>query len=165
MFNERYGLNTAVLELRKNMTRRKSPRYKIGQTVAIAQSYDEVYALLRPEHADEVVYMRLKATYNHRKPAGCTNKMFVKADFMPHHIFITGRKLQRLQDITDEECMKEGIYELEDSCKTAKAYTFIGGGIHRTPREAYAELSDKLNGKGYWESNPHVWAYEFDLLD
>ena len=33
-----------------------------------------------------------------------------------------------------------------------------------TPREAFAALIDKVSGKGTWESNPYVWAYEFELM-
>ena len=33
-----------------------------------------------------------------------------------------------------------------------------------TPQGAYALLIDKVSGKGTWESNPEVTAYEFELL-
>ena len=33
-----------------------------------------------------------------------------------------------------------------------------------TPREAYAELIDKVSGKGTWNKNPYVWVYEFKLI-
>ena len=33
------------------------------------------------------------------------------------------------------------------------------------PREAFACLIDKVSGKGTWESNPYVYAYEFNLMD
>lgn len=29
---------------------------------------------------------------------------------------------------------------------------------------AFAALIDKVSGKGTWESNPYVWAYEFELM-
>lgn len=35
--------------------------------------------------------------------------------------------------------------------------------IGRSPKEAYAALIDALSGKGTWESNPYVFAYDFDL--
>jgi hypothetical protein len=30
-------------------------------------------------------------------------------------------------------------------------------------QEAFAALIDKINGYGTWESNPYVWAYDFEL--
>lgn len=33
-----------------------------------------------------------------------------------------------------------------------------------SPRYAYASLIDKISGKGTWDSNPYVFAYDFELL-
>lgn len=37
--------------------------------------------------------------------------MFVRADLMPHHIKITDVKVERLQDISDDDIMREGVRE------------------------------------------------------
>lgn len=34
-----------------------------------------------------------------------------------------------------------------------------------SPQRAYADLIDKISGKGTWESNPWVVTYEFKLID
>lgn len=138
--------------------------YKLGEVVAIAQSYESVYHECGLETMD-ILVSSLK--YN----AGWTNKMFVKADLMPHHIEITGIKVERLQDISDEDCLKEGIvkytkdrtvfkYDLSDGFEM-----FDWGYMKRTPKEAFAVLIDKVSDKGTWESNPFVFAYEFVLFD
>ena len=38
------------------------------------------------------------------------------------------------------------------------------GRVYHTPREAYAVLIDKVSGKGTWDKNPWVWAYDFELV-
>lgn len=46
-------------------------------------------------------------------------------------------------------------------------YTFIKKGKNPkfdTPRKAYAALIDKISGKGTFESNPFVFAYNFNLV-
>lgn len=46
-------------------------------------------------------------------------------------------------------------------------YTFIKKGKNPkldTPRKAYAELIDKINGKGTWKRNPYVFVYNFKLI-
>nr|DAK08355.1 MAG TPA: ASCH domain protein [Caudoviricetes sp.] len=198
MFNDRYGLTQAVIEGRKTMTRRlvdpKSkyeklrfvqpciameyglygytrndgwaiiPKYKIGEVVAVAQSYNSFY--------DD--------TYNpvlFPAGAGWGNKMFVKAELMPYQIRITGIKCERLQDISDAECMKEGVvggiigyYVPGIKCKdwSKESYVDTEDGrtwkLFPTPREAFATLIDKVSGRGAWARNPWVVAYEFELV-
>lgn len=141
------------------------PKYKVGEVVAIAQSYNDCGNM--PDYElDEDGYPIMP------KRSGFFNKMFVKADLMPHHIKITDIKVERLQDISDEDCMKEGIYRLDSANGNGGiAYSFVGAsdkkhiGLYNTPRDAFSALIGKVSGKGAWESNPFVWAYEFKLID
>lgn len=144
------------------------PKYKLGEVVAIAQSYMDVDQFHRKgKNAAYLEYLDSILPELKLYP-GWGNKMFVKADLMPHHIKITGIKVERLQDISDEDCLKEGIIHVS---------TFLGQKIYHTPhvngsylstnvaQEAFAYLIDKVSGKGVWESNPFVFAYEFVLFD
>jgi hypothetical protein len=138
------------------------PRYKVGEVVAIAQSYETVYHEQGLETLDMLV-----SGWKYSK--GWRNKLFVRADLMIHHIRITNLKIERLQDISDEDCLKEGVYEDsgDDEFPPSIFYEFDGNkddGFD-TPREAFAALIDKVSGKGTWESNPYVFVYEFELID
>lgn len=141
------------------------PRYKVGEIVAVAQSYKD--AGIIPTH--KIYNERTDMSDNACDTPGWTNKMFVQPELMPHKIQITKVRLERLQDITDEECLAEGIwkgefpntrdvyyYEIIGDCKAYKMFT--------TPRKAYASLIDAISGKGTWDSNPYVFAYEFKLV-
>ena len=138
------------------------PRYKVGEVVAIAQSYETVYHEQGLETLDMLVS-------NWKYSKGWRNKLFVRADFMTYHIRITDIKVERLQDISDEDCLKEGIYEDsgDDEFPPSIFYEFEGNkddGFD-TPREAFAALIDKVSGKGTWKSNPYVFVYELKLID
>lgn len=150
------------------------PQYKVGEVVAIAQSYkDAGYS------PDKVFYRSFPSLDMYGKELaseqkGWTNKMFVAASLMPHHIRITDVKLERLQDISDEGCIKEGIYPYYYGNEKEKiecgffpdGFSFDGIDCHYpTPREAYASLIDKVSGKGVWDKNPFVFVYEFELID
>lgn len=137
-------------------------RYKVGEVVAIAQSYETVYHEQGLETLDMLV-----SGWKYSK--GWRNKLFVRDDLMIHQIRITNLKVERLQDISDEDCLKEGIYEDsgDDKYPPSIFYEFEGNeddGFD-TPREAFAALIDKVSGKGTWESNPYVFVYEFKLID
>lgn len=136
------------------------PRYNVGEAVAVAQSYKDIYN----EKGLETMDMLVQGMKNSK---GWTNKMFVKPELMPHQIRITNVRIERLQDISDDDCLNEGI-EFD-----GKAQSFYCGfnastnskiWLGSTPRDAYASLIDKVSGKGTWKRNPYVFVYEFELV-
>lgn len=146
------------------------PKYKVGEVVAVAQRYKDVVEK-RNEAQETLCLYKIGEEYltMEEMGAGWSNTMFTKADLMPHHIRITNIKIERLQDISDKDCLKEGIYK--GQCGSADTHFmdvyYYKGDIqpYCTPREAFAALIDKVSGKGTWESNPYVFVYEFELID
>ena len=132
-----------------------SSRYKVGETVAIAQSYADITL-----QADWVNCMIRK------EKIGWNNKMFVRAEDMPHHIRITKIRIESLQDIKSEDCLKEGIWRADNVGLEGTTYWYHGlaNSSFRTPQDAYASLIDRISGKGTWASNPYVFVYEFELI-
>ena len=132
------------------------PKYKVGEIVAVAQSYNSFYN----DECNPNLFPN---------GAGWTNKMYVKPELMPHQIRITNVRAEQLQDISDEDCLKEGIIKgkvgSEDThfmdayyIPTLKKDPFC------TPQGAYSYLIDKISGKGTWERNPYVFVYDFELV-
>lgn len=142
------------------------PTYKIGEVVAIAQSYKDAADYLR--HQDKYKDAAKREIYY--MSAGWNNKMFVKADLMPHAIEITDIKVEQLQDISEDNCLREGIdkcgicYEYIKKRVEGKYHFRDCGYCFKTPREAFAALIDRVSGKGTWESNPWCFCYEFKLI-
>lgn len=159
------------------ITNEKAP-YKVGEVVAIAQSYKDV------GYTKEWVLQHVKPNPNakptdpfEKRYPGWNNKMFVKAELMLNFIQFTDLKIERLQDISDEDVYKEGFkcisvnngwgnyanhweamlvyYDKLGRTKTIQS---------RDPRDAFSYLIDKVSGRGTWERNPWVFAYTFDLL-
>lgn len=194
MFNDKFGLTQAVLEGRKTMTRRFikcpsnafgfrvmrngvgnwfvetcddderpigyiEPAYKVGEVVAIAQAYKDV-----PPYKGHP-----ECSHHRDLAAGWNNKMFVKAEAMPHHIKITDIKVERLKDISENECLREGIGTFKSPYYFDPYYhlPIVDDKVqyYNTPREAFAALIDKVGGKGTWDKNPWVFAYSFMLTD
>ena len=132
-------------------------RYKVGEVVAVAQCYYNAFS----SRCDIPVY-------GADRTPGWLNKMFVRADLMPHQIRITGIRCERLQDISDAECMKEGV-RVEFAKNGRPMYYYFDIKRWRqvwfdTPREAFAALIDKVSGRGTWDRNPWVVVYEFELV-
>ena len=155
--------------------------YREGEEVAVAQSYNDIYEELKRTHGSSSYVTRQffhKYIQGGRMPV--SNKMFVRAEACFHRIRITDIKVERLQDISDEDCIKEGIRLYTTGIPQCK--TQVVGSLefippygfddyhHKqfrnfdTPREAFADLIDKVSGKGTWERNPWVFVYSFELV-
>ena len=143
------------------------PRYERGEEVAVAQCYKDIdhRGIVSYEDASDIQPGMVRPIPA-QESAGWTNKMFVRADLMEETIRITDIQLQRLNNITDEDCLKEGVEKWIDC--------YIVSGIMEnqgknnvcfdTPREAFTALIDRISGKGTWQRNPWVYVYTFELL-
>ena len=134
--------------------------YRIGEIVAVAQCYADIHSELMIGDFVDARYDSFKNAVVHDK-AGWHNKMFVQADLMPHQIRITSVRPERLQDITDEDCLKEGVRFVENSDG------YFSNGMsdgYTTPISVFAALIDKISGRRIWERNPFVWRIEFKLV-
>lgn len=180
MFNDKFLLTKAVLNGTKIMTRRllkegtplgnweetaKSLPYKVGDIVAIAQPYKDIIECMA-EYSD--IMTNVDGSINREYKAGWTNKMLVKANLLPHHIKITDVRIERLQDITEEDCLKEGVWQFYDD----KNLFYVSKNIGYAPdvaflsaREAFWYLIDSISGKGTLERNPWVEVYTFEKVD
>lgn len=141
------------------------PHYEVGDIVAIAQPYKDIIECL-PKYSDIII--NVDGSINREYKAGWTNKMFVKANLLPHHIRITDVNVERLQSISDEDILREGVWQFYDN----KNLFYVSKNIGYAPdvaflsaREAFWYLIDNISGKGTWESNPWVVAYSFELVD
>ena len=77
---------------------------------------------------------------------------------------ITGVRVERLQDISKEDVIAEGVNRI--------AHGREGYFYHATrtephpknwcyPDDAYRDLWEQINGPGSWDANPFVWVVEF----
>ncbi len=207
MFNDKYGLTAAVLNGEKTMTRRIIPltdadrdyldnafdwdlresviidryaQYEAGEIVAVAQSYETLansgYLGMMTVPADNEVGFEFKLEYC---GGGYKNKMFVRADLMPHHIEMTSVKIERLQDISNEDAMREGVFKYDEPPLFHEFDPYSPWPPYVKPykhdhdnmkyfceaRFAFAHLIDRVSRIGMWNINPWVLAYSFVKID
>lgn len=214
LFNDKFGLTKAVLEGRKTMTRRiipnrvevkesgynacgfcdeddrdVKPAYKVGDVVSIAQSYESIG---RKDIAWEYQVNDDGSAIESVMLPGWKNKMFVRSEYMPWAIKITDVRVERLQDISEEDCSKEGVIKLPYTTGDENTYYSYWNGISNEPRhkskppftftmnsgkitqfaiseldaarKVFQDIIDGVSGKGTWDSNPWVFVYEFEVI-
>ena len=199
LFSDKFLLTKAVLDGRKTQTRRickeqiwahsdivnaengifhfEIPKYKVGEVVAVAQSYETISnAISKTESKEKAAFYCkvMKVCFpdaiihkDKEEIAGWYNKMFTRAELIPHQIRITDVRVERLQDISDEDCIKEGVRKVVNENGIYVQY-YVGKGDNacsfENPREAFAHLINKVSRKDVWVQNPYVFVYDFELV-
>lgn len=121
----------------------------------------------------------LQKNYNPLPPSKCKGSLVMYAAgnganvygkkrvarFMPRWasrltLEITGVKVERLQDISEEDAIKEGVeYWLSSLPRDFKKLRGILSDRYNSIQYRY--LWESINGKDSWEANPWVWVLDF----
>ena len=165
---ERISIEEALLNMATAEKMIKSP-YKVGEIVAVAQAYVDVVPVGEP--------CVINGEYMPGKPAWL-NKACVKAEYMPHHVRIVSMKVERLQNISNHDAMREGVVRVNGTSRVLGCnpyYTFLGSKAHSvSAKVAFIGLMyrhEKREKDAYPRErpavayNPYLWAYEIELVD
>lgn len=80
---------------------------------------------------------------------------------------ITAVRVERLQDISEEDAIAEGVEAIPstgENCGPNRFSVNCGWLFLNSPTAAgaYAMLWEQINGAGSWDANPWVWVVEFN---
>lgn len=142
------------------------PKFKVGEVVAVAERYETL------DERDDWNYIDTPDLIDRWcKTAGWYNKMFVRAELMPHQIRIENVKCERLQQISELDILKEGVLRFErhfdDYPNIVERYIYSIPGIdyrYNSALDPFLRIVRDIFGKGTWEKNPYRIAYEFTLI-
>ncbi|MDR2004134.1 MAG: hypothetical protein LBQ74_13975 [Prevotella sp.] len=159
-----------------------NPKYNVGDILYLKEPYKITHS-----HNDWYVdykfageKMELPFSWGHKgleklciqqekSKSGWLNKLFMPAWCARRFIKIIGVRAERLQDITEGDCFREGIEDCDYGGMQCVVYGLREGlffdELEATPIKAYAALIDRINGKGTWDSNPYVWVYDYELTE
>lgn len=73
---------------------------------------------------------------------------------------ITDVRVERLQDISEEDVEAEGVKLLKTNCDGE-----CGGTPCLISRQPFITLWESINGEGAWDKNPWVWAVSFRRME
>ena len=163
----------STIETLRDWLLRKHTRYRVGEMVAVAQSYDDIIDELENYNNTTCVvhYEKIRQKASEYMilwmELGFYNKLFVASDKMIHQIRIINVRVEKLQDISEQDAIAEGITYVGLTHDDYGEPMFVIDGCKETfssARDAYACLIDKISGKGTWTSNPYVFVYDFKLI-
>lgn len=178
------ALHKSVRENEKDVTRRLSHEgkpcaYKPGQVVACVTHWRTTIILDKLKPTDLAGFPERLVPIQWEAQSGILSHpgKFRQARFFPRdsydHDAVPLRKIvsvrqERLQEITEEDAVREGVEKLPSPIGYAVDRWKDYEGKHTAfafPRASFASLINFIQGPGTWESNPLVWRIEFTPIE
>lgn len=148
----------------------KCPYGKVGDILWVRETWAPFFI----DNEDDAPSFRYKA--NNDDMPKWKPSIFMPRKACRIRLEITNIRVERLQDISEEDVFSEGIeIDVWDQAIVCKDYadddffqdwTDDAPKYSKTPaRDSYKSLWDKINGKDAWNSNPWVWVIEFKRIE
>lgn len=77
---------------------------------------------------------------------------------------VTGVRVERLQDISEEDAEAEGVQRFETMDGSRWWENGVDDTRYTCPIECFCYLWESINGDGSWDVNPWDWVYEFERM-
>lgn len=135
------------------------PLYKVGEVLYLKEPYLE----------DDLGIVRYKFDYapslvSHMK---FKNKLFMPQKYARYFVKITEIRCERLFDISDEDCIMEGVEAIDSVGRLGYKNYVDTHSFFNTPQESFFSLfrfANKIPKKNEL-SNDWLWVYDFVLCD
>ncbi len=80
-------------------------------------------------------------------------------------LIVTDVRVQRLQDISEEDAIAEGVSKIRDCCYVVPGFDYDKIGLcHTSPVTPFQKLWESINGEESWAANPWVVAITFRTI-
>ena len=148
--------------------RRLFPKWNIGDNLWVREIWRK-----RQFPNDNVEYFYKADMLEGKSPFKWMSSIFMPKEVCRIKLEILDIRAERLQDISEEDCIAEGILELAQSAVQlaqngrqffdySKKPELFNDGV--TAKESYKSLWQSINGKDSWSKNPWVWVMEFKKI-
>lgn len=133
------------------------PYGKVGDVLWVREKHlvnpNDKVEFVYPDYMPDGLAMRWKPSIH------------MKKDYARLWLEITSIKIEKLNDITDEDAVKEGVLlgEAADGEKLYKDYNY-NFFVFDSPWVSFKTLWESINGEDSWDLNPWVWRVEFKVL-
>lgn len=156
-----------------------TPSYQVGDRLWVKETYAErrdVDWRIAPDKARHYAHYKAEDNWVPKDPMNWHEYLGWKSGrFMPKCLArlwleVTAVRAERLQSITEEDAIAEGVGAGFQMNGGWPDYQHIRNGVCELTQDtavmSFATLWDSINGKTHpWESNPWCWCYTFKRIE
>jgi hypothetical protein len=158
-----FGKNTKIESFHK------CPYGQVGDVLWVRETFNSDYSFKNSKGKPVAPGILYKATTENlpSKSDKWKPSLFMPKEACRIFLKIKNIRVERLNDITDNDSISEGIQEFTKD-NTVLKYGLDGWNWSEMPRKAkdgFLKLWESINGKESLNSNPWVWVIEFERID
>ena len=168
-FDFKKGFYASKIKIEENpdrfeITKLFNPKYQTGDILWVRESFAKP-----PIYAFGVKYI-YKAGFN-ESICGWKPSIHMPKEAARIFLEVTNVRVERLQDISEEDAIAEGIDKKGDLYFNYFESKLLGIGLQKEyfykeiPKVSFMSLWSKINGEDSWNANPWVWVYEFKVVE
>ncbi len=134
----------------------KCPYGKVGDVLWVRETWNELMSSYYYKATDSEWCNKWKPSIFMPK-AAC--RIFLE---------ITEIKVERLQDITEDDAIKEGAHSFDEDLTNEQRlhnYNHPSGRFYGPKKLGFKRLWQSINGPNSWEANPFVWVISFKRIE
>lgn len=147
---------------KKGETVKCKPRYQKDDRIWVKETWFYQDGDLGTTYKADYSESELKTKPNFIK---WKSSLFMRKEYARTWLECTGVRCERLQDISEEDCINEGIEKLAGGYK---GYNKNINTLHigkASGYRSYISLWESINGKDSWLENPWVFIYDFKRIE
>ena len=166
-FDFKKGFYASKIKIEENpdrfeITKLFKPKYQTGDILWVRESFAKP-----PIYAFGVKYI-YKAGFN-ESICGWKPSIHMPKEAARIFLEVTNVRVERLQDISEEDAIAEGtpIVNIDKLTRKPMYKSINNTGRYSSDlaREGFKILWKSINGEDSWNANPWVWVYEFKVIE
>jgi hypothetical protein len=143
------------------------PKYKVGDILWVRENWQSVNGISANGEQIKYAYKADGGGWGEYEITKWKPSIFMPKEAARIFLRVMGIRAERLQDISEEDAVAEGILEIEPEFLPNgwKDYMVNTEIPFISPKMSFASLWKSINGEQSWEDNPYVWVIPFERVE
>ena len=143
------------------------PKYKVGDILWVRETWQSVNGILSNGEQIKYAYKADGSGWGDYEITKWKPSIFMPKEAARIFLRVMGIRAERLQDISEEDAIAEGILQIEPEFlpRGWKDYLSNPEIPFMKPKKSFVSLWQSINGEQSWNDNPYVWVIPFERVE
>jgi hypothetical protein len=142
-------------------------KYNVGDVLWVRETWQKVHGIINGEQI-KYAYRADGVGWGDYEITKWKPSIFMPREAARIFLRVTDIRIERLQDISEEDAVAEGIEMIEGNIHTSPVFrNYLQGGVENGygyPTNSFQSLWKSINGEQSWNDSPYVFVISFGRI-